>query len=229
MRVIAGQFRGRTLTAPPGCTTRPITDRIKETLFNILGHRHGTPGGLPALDVLDVFAGSGSLGIEALSRGARACVFVERDRRALRVLRENLEHVGVRASTRIVAENAWTMRPPENPGGFGLVFVDPPYRDSAEALRAADLLSRLAPSLAAEGLIVFRQETSAPPLGELPTLQIVDEREYGRMRIVLLMRRSPGRREGEASAEPHPENEAPAEPHPEVGAPAEPFRRPNGV
>lgn len=188
MRVIGGTFRGRALESPRGLATRPITDRVKETLFNILGHRLATPGGLPAVDVLDVFAGTGGLGIEALSRGARSCVFVERDRRALRSLRENLRCLELERIGTLLADNAWTMRPPRVPGGFGLVFVDPPYRDAADPLRVLDLLERLSPSVAAQGLVVFRHESSAAlTWHELRSLRPADERAFRRMRLVFLV------------------------------------------
>ncbi len=193
MRVIAGLFRGRTLEAPPGEVTRPITDRVKETLFNILGHRLALPGELPGLDVLDLFAGSGSLGIEALSRGARSCLFVERDRQALRCLRQNVEDLKIDAVCTILADNAWTMRLPQRNAGFGLIFVDPPYRDTQSPQRTLDLLERLAPALAAEGLIAFRCAAAAPalPPAELHAVQPVDERVVGHMRLVLLARTTP--------------------------------------
>ncbi len=188
MRIVAGRFRGRLLESPPGRTTRPITDRAKETLFNILGHRFGTLGELPDVPVLDVFSGTGSLGLEALSRGARSCTFVERDRHAVHCLRVNIERLGLGDVTTVLTENAWTLRPPQPPGGFGLIFVDPPYEAGARALKVADLLERLAPSFARAGLLVFRHETRAEPLSEahLRTLRIVDCRAIGRMRLLLL-------------------------------------------
>ncbi len=190
MRVIAGTFRGRMLDAPPGRTTRPMTDRVKETLFNILGHRFETPGELPGFAVLDVFCGPGSLGLEALSRGARAVTFVERDRAALRSLRQNIQTLRVSDVCTILPDNAWSMRPPHRPEGFGLIFVDPPYRDAEDPLRVADLLERLAPTLAADGLMVLRHEAKSepPPAAELRSLQYVDERIIGRMRLALLAR-----------------------------------------
>lgn len=190
MRVIAGKLRGAVLQAPPGINTRPIMGRVKESLFNILGHRLGTPGFLPDIAVLDLFAGSGALGIESLSRGARSCLFVERDRQALRVLRANLEELRLSDVSRIAGENAWTMRiPPPASGGYGLIFVDPPYRDAVDPLRVADLLERLAPRLSEEGLIVFRYPASVEVRSEpLRSLKRVDERTFGTMRVLLLQR-----------------------------------------
>jgi len=193
MRVIAGTFRGRSLDAPSGRVTRPITDRVKETLFNILGHRLGLPGELPAVAVLDVFAGPGSLGIEALSRGAQSCTFVERDRAALRSLRQNIRTLGLEHACTILADNAWTLRWPRPTGGFQLVFIDPPYRTAHDPLRVLDLLERLAGSLAPDGLVVYRHESAGPrPADEPPSLRVVDERVIGRMRLVFLAPRIPG-------------------------------------
>lgn len=193
MRVVAGTFRGRLLAVPPGDTTRPITDRAKETLFNILGHRFGTPGTLPDVAVLDLFSGPGSLGIEALSRGAATCTFVERDRRAVSALRENISKLGLQDRAFVRTDNAWTLRLIRVEPGYGLMFVDPPYRDATEPARVSDLLERLSLCLAADGLIVFRQETTAtPPSGaDLHLLRIVDEREIGRMRLLFLVRGQP--------------------------------------
>jgi 16S rRNA (guanine966-N2)-methyltransferase len=203
VRVIAGRFRGRSLAGPRGLTTRPITDRVKETLFNILGNRFGTLGGLPDFDVLDVFAGTGGMGIEALSRGARRCTFVERDRRALHSLRDNVWQIGIDGISAILVENAWTMRPPMASREFGLVFVDPPYRDAADVLRVVDLLERLAVSLAPEGLMVFRHEGRLSfPLEQLRGLRCVDQRTIGRMGLVFLARAA--EQSGAAESEPPP-------------------------
>jgi 16S rRNA (guanine(966)-N(2))-methyltransferase RsmD len=190
MRVVAGNLRGSILEAPPGQHTRPITDRVKESLFNVLGHRLGMPGLLPDIAVLDLFAGSGALGIECLSRGARSCLFVERDRRTLRVLRANIDKLRLSNVARIAAENAWTMRiPAAADEGYGLIFVDPPYRDVADAQRMLDLLERVAVRLSEKGLVVFRMATSQEFSAEASrSLCCVDDRVFGGMRILLLQR-----------------------------------------
>jgi 16S rRNA (guanine966-N2)-methyltransferase len=188
MRVIAGKFRGAVLGAPPGRVTRPITDQVKESLFNILGHRLGTLGSLPEFPVLDLFCGTGGLGIESLSRGAASCLFVEHDRLALRCLRDNLRKLRLLgAPARIAGENAWTMRIlPAERGGYGLIFVDPPYRAAGDLRRLSDLLERLGGGLAPGGLIVLRMSTRAARVHDLPpSLVCVDEREFGRMRVQL--------------------------------------------
>ncbi len=188
MRVIAGQYRGLRLDAPDGDQTRPITDRVKESLFNVLTHRLGEDGMLPDVHVLDLFAGAGSYGIEALSRGAASCLFVERNRRTLKTLRANLARLHDAAAT-IATENVWSMRIPPAPdeGGYGLVFVDPPYRDVDGRPRVLDLLERVAPKLRPGGLLVFRWEVGSPVnLEDLQDLALVEERTWGRMAIALL-------------------------------------------
>lgn len=191
MRIIAGRFRGVRLRAPAGRVTRPITDRVKESLFSILGHRLATPGAIPPVAVLDVFAGTGSLGLEALSRGAASCVFVERDPQALRRLRDNIRQLKLEAVTRIERENAWTMRVPRPVAAerYGLIFVDPPYRDAANAEALGGLLERLTGRLAADGLLVLRHSVHHRPAAlDVPRLQAVDERTFGEMHLRIMQR-----------------------------------------
>jgi 16S rRNA (guanine966-N2)-methyltransferase len=128
MRVIAGQWRGRQLQAPPGETTRPTADRLRQALFDILIHapwcgRDGVAGAA----VLDVFAGTGAMGLEALSRGAAQATFIEKDRAALAALRTNIAACRAEAITRVLATDA--TKPPAAPPGrpCSLVFLDPPY------------------------------------------------------------------------------------------------------
>lgn len=120
MRVVAGELRGRRIEAPPGNDTRPTTDKVREAVFNALGSLDLVRDAM----VLDLYAGTGALGIEALSRGAASCTFVERDRTALRVLRANLDQLGVRDRTTVLAGNSLVMAPgvPAD-----LVLADPPY------------------------------------------------------------------------------------------------------
>src|SRR5829696_2263003 len=120
MRIVAGQFRGRRLQAPHGTSVRPTSDRVREALFSILGDVTG-------LRVLDLFAGSGALGIEALSRGAADAVFVESSRRAAEVVRENLRAVGEEdAPVRVESVQAY-LRRASGQATYDLVFADPPY------------------------------------------------------------------------------------------------------
>ncbi len=192
MRVIAGALRGRRLETPPGQATRPLTDRVKETLFNILGARFALPGQLPAFAVLDVFAGVGSFGIEALSRGAGACTFIEHDRQVVRYLRQNLRALRLDARAAILSDNAWTARPPPSAAGFGVIFVDPPYRDAADPVRLLDLIERFAPALSPEGLLLLRKPTNCdpPPVEQLRLLRLDDERAYRHMHLLFYAHRA---------------------------------------
>ena len=153
MRVVAGQFRGRRLRAPAGMETRPTADRVRQALFAVLGEMDG-------LSVADLYAGSGALGIEALSRGARHAVFVESARGALRALRANLDSLGlagrstvlplpVRAATRRVVTD----------GPYDLVLCDPPWPDLASATAALSCLVRLG-ILAEQGRLVLEHPKS---------------------------------------------------------------------
>lgn len=123
MRVIGGSARGRRLSAPRGDTTRPLTDRLKESLFSALGER------VAGARVLDLFAGSGSIGLEALSRGAATAVFVETDRAALQTLRCNIDAVGLGGDVAALSVEHYVER---TPGAFDLIFLDPPYALSDE-------------------------------------------------------------------------------------------------
>ena len=172
LRVVAGQHRGRRLRTPPGRGTRPTSDRVREALFSILGPVEG-------MRVLDLFAGSGALGIEALSRGAASATFVESDRRAAAAIRANLDAVGESAEIAARDALAWLRSPP--PGtAFELVMLDPPY-DSAPRLAAP--LSELLPAVLTEGATVVSESDKRTPLNlDLP---LADERVYGDTRIAI--------------------------------------------
>jgi 16S rRNA (guanine966-N2)-methyltransferase len=170
LRVVAGRFGGRRLKAPPGRDTRPTADRVREALFSILGPLGG-------LRVLDLFAGSGALGIEALSRGAARATFVDRDPRALAALRANLDALG--AEGEVHRGDALSFLA-SGPGPFDLVFVDPPY-SSAQRL-ARELSERLPGVLSEEALIVSESDKRNPLTLELP---LEHERTYGDTRIAI--------------------------------------------
>jgi 16S rRNA (guanine966-N2)-methyltransferase len=125
MRVIAGEFGGRKLIAPEGLSTRPTTDKVRQAVFNSLT----SMGVLESATVIDLYAGSGALGIEALSRGAEFCTFVERDRNALRALRENIATLGIEDRTRIASTDVLAYVPGIT--GVDLALIDPPYTFAA--------------------------------------------------------------------------------------------------
>ncbi len=170
MRIIAGQWRGRRLTVPAGRDVCPTSDRVREALFSILGDVGGAR-------VLDLYAGSGALGIEALSRGAVSAVFVERDARAVAAIERNLVAVGVGAP---VARQDVIRFLARAEGPYDLVFCDPPY-DSASGL-AGPLAERL-PALTADHARIVTESDKRNPL-ELPFPLIV-ERVYGDTRIAI--------------------------------------------
>src|SRR3974390_3374891 len=136
MRVVGGRLRGRTLRAPRGDAIRPTADRLREALFNILVHAYGDP--LPGARVLDLFAGTGALGIEALSRGAAFALFVDDGAEARALIRENVEALGLGGVTRIFRRDATRLGVAHPNEPFGRVFLDPPYRKGlAEASLAS--------------------------------------------------------------------------------------------
>lgn len=130
MRITSGQYRGRKLFCPDGMNTRPTSDRVREALFNILLHHDwGDKIGDPLRDahVIDGFAGTGALGLEALSRGAAHTTFIERDRKALESLRQNIAHLGCAESTNIIGMDIARLSPREGITPCSLIFLDPPY------------------------------------------------------------------------------------------------------
>lgn len=168
MRVVAGQWGGRALRAPAGTTARPTSDRVREALFSLLGDR------VAGARVLDLFAGSGALGIEALSRGAASAEFVDRDPRAVAAVRANLAALGAvgearRADARAALRNARAAG-----RDYDLVFLDPPYRHPAGLGR--ELSEALAPVLAPGAVVVAESDRRAPLPLDLP---LADERRYG--------------------------------------------------
>jgi 16S rRNA (guanine966-N2)-methyltransferase len=170
VRVVAGEFRGRRLAAPRGARTRPTADRVREALFSMLGDVSGAR-------VLDLYAGSGALGIEALSRGAGSAVFVERDARAVAVIERNLASLGL--EQQVVRQDAVRFLARAQ-GMFDLVFCDPPY-DSASRL-AGQLAERLPAMTSADARIVTESDKRSPL--ELP-LPLLTERNYGDTRIAI--------------------------------------------
>jgi 16S rRNA (guanine(966)-N(2))-methyltransferase RsmD len=174
MRVVAGSLGGRRLHAPPGRGTRPTADRVREALFSILGDVSG-------LSVLDLFAGSGALGIEALSRGAASAAFVDSGGRAVAAVKRNLSELGLEAPVIRRDALAFLADPGSAPGApYDLVFVDPPY---SSADRLAGPLSERLPSVASRKALIVSESDKRNPL-EL-TLPLEGERTYGDTRIAL--------------------------------------------
>ncbi len=170
MRVVSGRFGGRRLDAPRGRDTRPTTDRVREALFSILGPIDG-------VRVLDLFAGSGALGIEALSRGAASATFVDSDPRAAAALRRNLEALGLDEHVERRDALSYLKRASDT---FGLVFLDPPY---SSATRLGAPLSELLPAVLAPQSVIVTESDKRAPLELL--LPPADERVYGDTRIAI--------------------------------------------
>jgi 16S rRNA (guanine966-N2)-methyltransferase len=169
VRVVAGRFGGRALAAPRGLAVRPTSDRVREALFSILGAEL-----VEDARVLDLFAGSGALGIEALSRGAAEATFVESSGAAVPVLRRNLDALGVEAEVRRQDALAYLRSASRDARLYDLVFLDPPYRH-ASAL-GPELSTALGPVLAPGARVVTESDRRAPL--ELDLI-LLDERRYG--------------------------------------------------
>jgi 16S rRNA (guanine966-N2)-methyltransferase len=181
MRIIAGRFKGKTLDAPKGLNTRPTSDRVREALFNVLEH------GAPAVDfegarVLDLFAGSGALGLEALSRGARYSLFIEDDAGARGAIRRNVEAMGLTGITKIWRRDATKLGPAGNLAAFDLIFCDPPYGKGLgeRALASAVEGKWIAP----QAIAVLEERAGLAPAWPAP-FEEIDRRRYGDTEIAI--------------------------------------------
>jgi 16S rRNA (guanine966-N2)-methyltransferase len=182
MRIVAGQWRGRRLVAPEGDATRPTADRTRETLFSMLTSRLGSFEGLA---VADLFAGSGALGLEALSRGAASCIFVEQDAAAIRALRSNIANLRAQSLCEVRASSALALGPAKAP--LDLILLDPPYNSGAGAV-ALDRLARL-DWIGAGTWIAL--ETAHDEKIRMKALEVEAERKAGKSRLTLLRTGAP--------------------------------------
>jgi 16S rRNA (guanine966-N2)-methyltransferase len=183
MRIVAGEWRRRLLQAPPGDATRPTADRTRETLFGMLASRLGSFEGLA---VADLFAGSGALGLEALSRGAATCLFVEQDPAAIRALRANVAALRAQPQCEVRTSSATQLGPAKSP--FDLILLDPPYHSGAGAV-TLDRLQRLGWIGEATWIAL---ETAFDEKVKVKALEIESERKVGKA-LLTLLRASPGR------------------------------------
>jgi len=186
MRIVAGVHRGRALQAPTGKAVRPTADRTRQALFNLLEHGRIAADGarVAGARVLDVFAGTGALGLEALSRGAASLTAMERDAAALALIRANVAMLGETERTTLLQADA--LAPPQAPAPAGLIFLDPPY---GEDLAAPALLALEAQGWIAEGAIVAVETGSKDPFEPPPGFTALDARRYGRAIIWLIEKR----------------------------------------
>jgi 16S rRNA (guanine966-N2)-methyltransferase len=178
MRIIAGRFRGHGLAAPRGMATRPTSDRLRESLFDILAHKPPGDVALEGARVLDLYAGTGALGLEALSRGARFALFVEEAASARAAIRENIEALGLTGQTKLFRRDAGRMGPmPASAGGpFNLVFCDPPY---GKDLAAPALTSAREGGWLAPGALCVVEMGAGEKLGLPENFTPLETRDYG--------------------------------------------------
>lgn len=193
MRIVAGLYRGRAITAPLGLATRPTADRTRQAVFNVLEHAAWSPG-LRGVRVIDLFAGSGALGLEALSRGADFCLFVETDAAARGAIRDNLEALAPDGAlfgrSRIHRRDATDLgRKPAGDGApFDLAFLDPPY---ATGLGERALASLAEDDWLKAGAICVFERGAGEPATAVADFELLDDRRHGAARVHAL-RYSPG-------------------------------------
>ncbi len=181
MRIVAGRFKGKPLEAPRGSETRPTSDRLRETMFNVIAHSH--PEALNDTRVLDLFAGSGALGLEALSRGARHCTFIEEATAARGAIRGNVEALGLTGATKIFRRDATRLGAAGTIPPFDLVFADPPYR---KELGEAALASARAGGWLAPGALLVLEEDARAEIAVPEGLELLDRRSVGDSQVVFL-------------------------------------------
>ena len=187
MRIIAGTKRGMKLLPPKDDTTRPIVDRIKESIFSVLYKYDLIEGGR----VADLFCGTGSFGLEALSRGASGAVFVEQNSKVVDILKKNLEKTGFVDVSKVIRANAFKIGAPVSPEGqkYSLIFVDPPYALSSDVNRNSQLgklLQFLQGQLRMDGLVIVRTEKRVSLLDKYGQLEIIDRRIWSGMAVTFL-------------------------------------------
>ena len=174
MRIVGGQFRGRALATPRSNAIRPTSDRTREAVFNVIAHNF--PEILEGKRVLDLFAGTGALGLEALSRGASHSLFIEESAEGRGLIRDNVEALGLQGRTKIFRRDATTMGSVGTIAPFDLVFADPPY---GKGLAERALGAALEGGWLREQALVVVEEASASPFRPPAGLVSVDRRDYG--------------------------------------------------
>ena len=179
MRIVGGKFKGRNISSPEGASTRPTTDRVRESIFNILAH--GIEGfTLDDARVLDLFAGTGALGLEAISRGARFCQFIEESAEARGLVRSNADSLGIIGQCKIWRRDATALGSCAPQMSFDLAFADPPY---GKGLGAKALATLVEGGWLAAGAVVVLEEAEKAVVGEVAGLVLMDERVYGETRV----------------------------------------------
>ncbi|MBA7669842.1 Ribosomal RNA small subunit methyltransferase D [subsurface metagenome] len=189
MRIIAGSKRGMKLLSPKTGESRPITDRVKESLFSVL-YKYDLPNGKM---VADLFCGVGSLGLEALSRGAEFVTFVEKNLKIITILEKNVEKAGFAKESKVVRADAFKTGATVDEQKYDLIFVDPPYSTTRETKKGSplgELLVILQEQLAPNGIAVVRTNRRTELLEQYGRLQIIEQRQWGTMAVTILQQRS---------------------------------------
>ena len=183
MRIVAGELRGRPIRTPEGADVRPTSDRARQAIFNILEHAPWSEG-LEARRVIDVFAGSGAMGLEALSRGAGFCLFVDLAEPSLAAVRANVTTFGLEARARMLRQDATRMaRRPEADTPFDIAFLDPPYRKD---LAGPALMALRNGGWVAAGALAVLEQGSGETALQLPGFEALDQRRYGAAQVSFL-------------------------------------------
>ena len=191
MRIIAGAKRGMKLLSPKAQVSRPITDRVKESLFSVL-YKYDLPNGKR---IADLFCGVGSLGLEALSRGAGFVTFVEKDPKIIAILEKNIEKAGYAGESKVIRANAFKIGAPLDfdQQKYDLIFVDPPYsatRDVQAGSPLGGLLTLLSEQVSPDGIVVVRTHKRTELLEQYGRLEIIDRRRWGTMAVTILKQAS---------------------------------------
>ena len=189
MRIIAGSKRGMKLLSPKTQVSRPITDRVKESLFSVL-YKYDLPSGAV---VADLFCGVGSLGLEALSRGAGFVTLVEQDPEIISVLRKNIEKADFVKESKVIRTNAFKIGVSLNPDRqkYDLVFVDPPYAatmDVQDGSALSGLLDLLGAQVAGDGIVIVRTTQKVSLLDRYGQFRVVERRRWGTMAVTILQK-----------------------------------------
>lgn len=182
MRIVAGKFRGRQLDVPKSDDIRPTADRVREALFSIIASRLGGPN-LTAHRVLDLFAGTGAMGLEALSRGADICVFVDTGIEARGLIRGHIESFGLGGQTKLLKRDAADLGPLERLRPATLVFIDPPY---GKGLGEMAIASALAGGWIEKGALILIEERKDVEIEAPEGTELLDRREYGETAVTIL-------------------------------------------
>jgi len=187
MRIIAGVKRGMKLFSPKAQVSRPITDRVKESLFSIL-YKYDLPADK---NVADLFCGVGSLGLEALSRGAVSVTFVEQDPNIIATLKKNIEKAGFVKESKIIRANAFNIGAPVDRRQYDLVFVDPPYARTTDVGKdspLSGLLDLLRRGVSPDAVVVVRTSERTELLDKYSEFQVIERRKWGSMAVTILQK-----------------------------------------